>query len=108
MIKGLKTEGVRESQIAYIQVSEKRGVCLACALGCALIGKYNGDYLEAYYAWKRSLHRSGVTVIQDIFAHLLDIPIALAVEVEVGHLSDESIEDIAKWLKSSEGEADHV
>lgn len=102
MRDGIKTKGVRESQTAYITVWERRKLCLACALGCALIGKYNGDYLEAARAWRGILYRNNAPTAQGVFTDLLNVPITLVLEVEERHLSGDSIEQIASWLESPE------
>lgn len=106
MIKGLKTPNVIESQTAYIAPSRRRGeggksilFCHACAMGCAVIGHYEGDVMQAREAWKEATrHRAEY----DAFADLLGVEPKLAVEVEFRHMNGQSIALIAAWLKSSE------
>jgi hypothetical protein len=111
MLKGKNTSGVTESKSYYVHESECLPVpkpCYACALGCALIGKLNGDFRKA------EIGLAAVGLYDEdsdepaIFAELLEIPRSLAVAVELKHLNGLSIEDIAKWLKASEGEGNHA
>lgn len=106
MIKGLETPNVVESDIHYIAVgSFKTSPCRACALGAALIGHYDGNYRRA----KQALQSCGMRLDEyNSFAKLLDISLALAVEIELKHLNGMPIQQIAAWLKSSEGEGNHV
>jgi hypothetical protein len=97
MLKGVNAPDVIESVIHYIDSSYNSGPCMACALGAALIGKYGGDYRKAEEAYDKWPGDSDTKL-----ARLLDIPIALAIEVEWLHLSGKSIKEIAAWLKSSE------
>lgn len=102
MLKGKQTEGVRESQTAYVTYWQKRGICLACALGLAVIGYFDGDYQEAERVFRVGIQKNYGLPAQALFAVILDISTDLAVEVEFRHLNGTSIEDIAAWLKSSE------
>jgi hypothetical protein len=108
MLKGLYTPNVREDKMAYVSVSEKRPICKACAIGCALIGKLDGDVREAerIYRHKDQAETSGTTY--DIFGDLLGIAPELVLEIEFNHLNGMPVEQIAAWLKTSEGEVDHV
>ena len=104
MIKGLHTQGVKEDRkAAYVCVSPKSGFCRACALGCALIGKFDGDYMKAerIYDAENMLRPADVDFC-DLFAELLGIPPALALEIEFKHLNGMTVQQIAAWLKSSE------
>lgn len=105
MIRGLHTPNVQEAQMSYINVSAKTGSCRACALGCALIGKYDGDYGRAEEVFdKESLENRGEGSIQGSIAHVLGIPTDLAIKIEHKHLDGMSIEQIAAWLKFEETE----
>lgn len=103
MLKGLHTPGVTENKMNYVAVSTITGSCKACALGCALIGFFDGDYIrakEAYY--KESLEDRGQRYGQWFAAYLLDISIDLALEIEHKHINDMSVQQIAVWLKTSD------
>ena len=114
MIRGKTAQGVVESRAYYIYSLEYAidapvsKPCYACALGCALIGKHNGDFNAAEMEFEKA---GGIQDSVDetaIFAHLLEIPRPLADVVEIKHLNGLAVEDIAKWLKASEGEGNHV
>jgi len=103
ILKGKQTEGVKESQTAYVTAWQTRGICLACALGCALIGKLDGDYLEAERVFRAKAHKALNQIpVQVIFADILEISTDLAVEVEFRHLNNQSVEEIAAWLKKGD------
>ena len=104
MIKGLHTRGVEEDrQAAYVCVSPKGTFCRACALGCALIGMFDGDYTKAERIYDAEyLLRSNDVDFHDMFAELLGIPLDLALEIEFKHLNGMPVQQIAAWLKSSE------
>lgn len=100
MEKGANTPGVVESRMHYITVAEKKGLCKACALSCALIGLYNGDYREAEKVYDaKAINLQPNEHEFSIFAELLGIPESLALEVEHKHLQGRSIEEIVAWLK---------
>lgn len=104
MIRGRVAEGVEESKGNYISVKPIINKCFACALGCALIGKFYGDYQRAEEVYdKRFLERSREDFEHEIFADLLEIPSWLAFTVESKHINGMPIQQIAAWLKSSEG-----
>lgn len=96
MLKGSKTEGVKESRYHVIGIPIS-GPCLACAVGCALIGTYDGDYRKA----KRALMFAAFNNTSEYraFADLLEISPSLAIEIEHRYLNGQTIEDIAAWLK---------
>lgn len=101
MIRGKNTEGVVEDRSYYIGVSSlfEDTPCMACALGCALIGFYDGDFKKAEkIAGARWSQKDDLKVLAD----LLDIPVSLAIEIEYKHLNGMPIQQIAAWLKSSE------
>jgi hypothetical protein len=103
MLKGKNTPGVMESR-AYYVTTGIGALCRVCGLGAALVGKLNGDFYKAESEFEAA---GGFYVDSDeptIFADLLEIPRSLAVAVEIKHLNGLSIEDIAKWLKASEGQ----
>lgn len=109
MLRGKAAESVVENVCYYIYSLEYAldgrvsKPCYACALGCALIGKHNGDFHAAEMEFEKA---GGILYEVDeheIFARLLEIPRPLAAIVELKHLNGLKIEDIAKWLKSSEG-----
>lgn len=107
MLKGKDTPGVREDKMApYVAVSPRKFFCRACALGCALIGFFNGDYekAEAYYD-AENMQRETDESVYDIFADYLKISAELALEIELKHLNGMPIQQIAAWLKTSEQEA---
>jgi hypothetical protein len=113
MIRGKSAKNVVESRAYYIYSLEYAldapvsKPCYACALGCALIGKHNGDFSAAEMEFERA---GGIQDDVDeaaIFARLLEIPRPLADFVETQHLNGMPIQQIAAWLKSSEGEGDH-
>lgn len=105
MLKGVNAPGVTESMFHYISSSKESfpaeapdgAVCAVCALGAAVVGEY-GDYKRAQQAWLEVWSRTSGE--DEAFAELLDIPMALAYEVESRHLRGQSIEQIAAWLKS--------
>lgn len=97
MIKGLQAPNVKEETMAYVHTSKKSGFCRACALGCALIGYYDGNYRQA----EAALDRGGS--VQGDIARALGISTDLAVEIEFRHLNGMPVQQIAAWLKSSEG-----
>jgi hypothetical protein len=109
MIRGKSAQGVEESKGNYISVKPIIDKCFACALGCALIGKFHGDYIRAEDVYdKRFLERSREDFEHEIFADLLEVPSGLAFQVESKHINGMSIGQIAAWLKASEGEGDHA
>lgn len=101
MIKGLRTKQVTESQTTYIALRSQNHekICYACALGCALIGHYDGDFKQALSAWSEATRHRGE---YDAFADLLEISPALAVEIEHKHINGWTVETIAAWLKFSD------
>jgi len=103
MIKGLHTPNVREDQMAYVHVSEKRPLCKACALGCALIGSLDGDTREAERIYRYKDQTETIKTVYDIFSDLLGISPELALEIEFKHLNGMPVQQIAAWLKTSEG-----
>jgi hypothetical protein len=106
MIKGLHTPNVREERMTYISASEKRPPCKACALGCALIGKLDGNIREAERIYHYKDRTETVKTTYDIFGDLLGISPELALEIEFKHLNGMPIQQIATWLKTSEGEGE--
>jgi hypothetical protein len=110
MLKGLHTKGVMENTANYVNsMNGQMMFCRACALGCALIGKFDGDYLKAEEVYDARYHkRRSYDTAEAIIADLLDISPELAIEVEHKHLNGMPVEQIAAWLKSSEGEGNHV
>lgn len=109
MIRGKAAQNVVESRAYYIYSLEYAldapvsKPCYACALGCALIGKHGGNFHAAEIEFERA---GGIQDSVDetaIFAHLLQIPRPLADIVETKHLNGMPIQQIAAWLKSSEG-----
>jgi hypothetical protein len=108
MLKGLHTPNVREDKMAYVSVSEKRPLCKACALGCALIGKFDGDVIQAERIYRYKDNTETAKTAYDIFGDLLGIDPELALEIEFKHLNGMPIQQIAAWLKTSEGEAQDV
>lgn len=111
MLKGLSNPEVRENAFRYIGINDfdnilEKKPCMACAIGCALIGKHNGDYVSARDAYDATRAKEEFEWEDDleIFARLLEIPFELAQEIEYRHLDDEPITQIAAWLKSSEME----
>lgn len=100
MLKGKQAPGVEEYRGNYLSVSEDCDLCSACALGCALIGKYEGDYRAAQAAYAGVWHSEKHDTFPSVFAALLDIPAVLALEVESRHLRHNTVEEIAAWLKS--------
>jgi hypothetical protein len=119
MIRGKNTKGVQEHKDFYIHVEpsfmNRPAFCNACANGCALIGYYDGEYERAYAAFREresEINRSSdyneyYFSEPEVLADLLDISPALAIEIEFKHLNGMPIQQIAAWLKSSEGEGDH-
>ncbi len=108
MIRGKSAQGVIESRLYYVYSLEYSldapvsKPCYACALGCALIGKLNGDFHAAEMEFERA---GGIQDEADeaaIFAHLLEIPYPLAITVDLKHLNGMTVQQIAVWLKSSE------
>lgn len=104
MIRGLHTPGVEESENNYIAVKSLINVCLACALGCALIGNHQGNFQEAEEVFDSFCEMMGDGMDLETCAGLLEIPLKLAVEIEHKHLNGMPIEQIAAWLKTSEME----
>lgn len=105
MIKGVETPGVVESRMHYITAASKQKLCKACALACALIGLFDGDFLEAERVYdEKAMNIREDEHIFSIFAGLLKIPESLAIEVEHKHLNGKTIEEIAAWLKSTPDE----
>lgn len=100
MLRGAKTDGVIEDRQNYISETSLNW-CFACALGCALIGKHDGDYHRAKQALKDAA-RGREASEYHVFGKLLGIPPELALSTEHRHLNGQSIEQIAAWLKSSE------
>lgn len=114
MIRGEAAEGVVESQDHYLSLTPNLGgfgreipegaFCAVCAIGAAVVGSYDGNFIAAHNALREKIREDrGEKGEYDTFAELLDISPALAVEIEFKHLNGESIEQIAAWLKSSEG-----
>lgn len=99
MLRGAKTEGVKESRHHIIGIPVN-GPCLACAIGCALIGKHDGNYRKAKIALKYAAFNS--TSEYQAYANLLSISPELAIEIEHRHLNGQTIEQIAAWLKGGE------
>jgi hypothetical protein len=99
MIKGLNAPNVKESQTSYINNPKSKSTCWACALGCALIGHYDGNCKQAYEAWRDATIHLGE---YDAFSDLLGITPALAVEIEFKHMNGINVQQIAAWLKSSD------
>jgi hypothetical protein len=115
MIRGKNAQGVIESTSYYVHQSEYSldtsisKPCYACALGCALIGKLNGDFHKAEIEFEAAGGFDEDSDEPAIFADLLEIPRPLAVVVELKHLNGMTVQQIAVWLKSSEGqEANHA
>jgi hypothetical protein len=104
MIKGKSAQGVEESKGDYISIKPLIGKCFACALGCALIGKFNGDYQKAEEVYDAEVLLLGEEDFEhESFADLLEIPPELAFTVESKHINGMPIQQIAAWLKTSEG-----
>ncbi len=106
MIRGANTDGVIEDKQNYISETSLKW-CFACALGCALIGKFDGDYHKAKEALKVAA-RGNYASEYDTFGDLLGISPTLAVEIEFKHMNGMPIQQIAVWLKFSETEAVNV
>jgi hypothetical protein len=70
-----------------------------------VIGHYDGDYKAAEQALIEVSRNQGE---YDAFAELLDISPALAIEIEHKHINGMPVQQIAAWLKTSEGEGAHV
>ena len=104
MLRGLHTQNVEESKTDYIHVFPLVGICKACALGCAIIGKYGGDYVKAEDEADYLFNINPDAFEVELAAEILDIPRNLAIEIEHKHLNDMPIEQIAAWLKSEEVE----
>lgn len=96
---GVTTYGVKESSTHYVDSTTPSGFCMACALGCAFIGKHGGDYRLAEGAYDEQI-RSGDDLGSDVLARLLGISGDLADEIEWRHLDGSSVEQIATWLES--------
>src|SRR5262245_19462728 len=105
MIKGLHTNGVIEDKQNYISQTSLKW-CFACALGCALIGKFDGDYHKAKTALKVAAQGNYASEYHT-FGALLNISPEFALSIEHKHLNGMPIQQIAAWLKSSEGEDNH-
>mgnify|MGYP003579714325 CR=1 FL=1 len=103
MLKGLESPGVEESRAHYIDSTQYGNICMACALGVALIGKYNGNFRAAEVAYDEIRYADDEMDSSDIFARLLDISPFLAEQVETMHLQAEPIMKIAAWLKERGG-----
>lgn len=101
MLKGKDTPGVVEDRSYYATTVGQ--LCHACALGSALIGKLNGDFHKAETEFEQAGGFNEDSDEPRIFADFLEIPRELAAIVELKHMNGLAIEDIAKWLKSSEG-----
>jgi hypothetical protein len=105
MLKGKNTPGVVEHSGYYL---ERSPLCWACALGCAVIGFYNGDFHKA----ETELEKAGCFEWEcdevGIISGLLTIPRQLATTIEHKHLNGMPIQQIAAWLKTSEEEGAHV
>lgn len=99
MLKGLATPGVVEEEHWYINVDSKAGLCAACALGSALIGKHDGDFVAAEKAYYKTRREHDVI---ETLCELLGISEQLALEVENRHGSRWPIVQIAAWLKEGE------
>lgn len=108
MLRGKATQGVQESRSYYIASQPLFTTCQACALGCAIIGKYGGDYKQAESETDDLFDASPDTLEAELAARILDIPCALAIEIEHKHLNGMPVEQIAVWLKTSEQEAMNV
>lgn len=104
MIRGKTAQGVVESKGNYISILQRAKTCYACALGCALIGYFNGDYYKAEEAYDAEyLLRREEDFEHEIFSHILDVPSSIAFQIESKHINGMPIQQIAAWLKSSEG-----
>ena len=101
MLKGKAAPGVKENRSYYVTTVNQ--ICHVCGLGAALVGKYNGDFHKAGSKFEQAGGFNADSDEPGIFAELLGIPRPLAVIVELKHMNGLVIEDIAKWLKSSEG-----
>jgi hypothetical protein len=106
MLKGANTDGVIEDKQNYISGTSLNW-CFACALGCALIGKFDGDYHAAKLALKDAAKGRPASEYH-IFGDLLGISPELALSIEHKHLNDWPIEQIAAWLKSEEVEVETI
>jgi hypothetical protein len=102
MLKGAHTDGVIEDKQNYISETSLKW-CFACALGCALIGKYDGDYRKAKQALKDTAKGRPASEYH-VFGDLLGVSPELALSIEHKHLNGMPIEQIAAWLKSEEVE----
>lgn len=100
MLKGVNTPGVVENRRQYIATVGR--LCHACAIGAAVIGKFNGDFHEAEKAFDRIVNYRDVVGEVRACATLLEISPALAIEIEHKHLNGQTIEQIAAWLKGGE------
>lgn len=101
MLKGARTLGVEENPDYYIEMTERDGICLACALGMAFIGLHGGDAraaVQVYNGDRASRPGYGFNRL----ARLLDIPHTLASEIEHRHCDGYGVEEIAAWLKEGE------
>ena len=109
MLQGIQTPNVEEWREGFIEVKLRSENCWVCALGSALVARNGGDYRKAERLFDRFFALNTATKAgEQVMASLLNIPINLAIQVSERHLwQNQSIEEIAAWLKSSEGgEAD--
>lgn len=102
MIKGKNTLNVKESKGDYIRISYRLdgATCFACALGCALIGKLDGDCCGAETILNNTQYVKKQIDEHNVFSELLRISPSLAIDIEHKHLNGQTIEQIARWLKS--------
>jgi hypothetical protein len=109
MIRGLATQGVVEDSNYYLDVNktDNSDLCFTCAMGAALIGKCRGDFKQAEEMFIKAYPKSEFDSL-GVIAELLGVDHALAISVEHKHINGMSIGQIAAWLKSSEGEGNHV
>src|SRR5262245_502554 len=98
MLRGANTDGVIEDKKNYISGTSLNW-CFACALGCALIGKFDGDYQKAKQVLKDAA-RDREASEYHVFGDLLGISPELALSIEHKHLNGWPIEQIAAWLRS--------
>jgi hypothetical protein len=104
MIRGKAARGVIEDRRYYVNTMGR--LCHVCGLGAVLVGKYNGDYHKAEIEFEKAGGFNGDSDEPAIFAMLLQIPRPLAIAIELKHINGMPIQQIAAWLKSSEGGED--
>jgi hypothetical protein len=98
---GFSRDNIGETQDAYLiepDDDDPNEPCLVCALGAALVSKYNGDWKEAsaiFTATRDAGEGSGWVIM----AKLLEIPVSIAEEVSGFHATGKMTPgQISNWL----------